>query len=73
MILWIAWNRNTIKLDEILISINEGIGGKSVEFTTETVYSAFHGKCFSIKINEVITKELVFVDIKLKSGHNLEK
>jgi hypothetical protein len=43
----------------------------SVNFTIETVYSAFRGRCYAIKFKEMMDENLDFLDIGLKTGQNL--
>ena len=59
-------NRNTIELKDVLISIHHGSDKRKMEYSNETVYSAFQGRCYSIKIKEPMLKELTFIDIELK-------
>ena len=68
------FKRNTIALDDVLhhnTSIKQS--NNSVNFTIETVYSAFRGRCYAIKFNFMIWETItMFVDIELKAGQNLE-
>ena len=68
------FKRNTIALDDVLhhnTSIKQS--NNSVNFTIETVYSAFRGRCYAIKFNDKIWQTItMFVDIELKGGLDLE-
>ena len=66
------FKRNTISLDDV-IPDNTSIQQRnhSVNFTIETVYSAFRGRCYAIKFKQMMDENLDFVDIGLKAGQNL--
>ena len=66
------FKRNTIALDDVIFD-NTSIqhSNHSINFTIETVYSAFRGRCYAIKFKKMMDKNLDFVDIGLKGGQNL--
>ena len=68
------FKNNTIALDDILHdNTSIQLRNHSLNFTIETVYSAFRGRCYAIKFKEMILEKItMFVAIELKGGENLE-
>ena len=69
------FKRNTIAIDDVILD-NTSIQQSNncvINFTIETVYSAFRGRCYAIKFKDMIWETItMYVDVVLKGGQNLE-